>query len=156
MSDNPTRCLGRDSDNNQCICKRATETEVVEGRTVCCNCGHIESAHPEPVGAGAGALIKKFQAAGKLPSSTPSTSAPSGSKPKATIVEAKSETNANLTKKRKSKTDTEPPVNAKKAKQIKAEVILSSVFPIMVTHDIFSLAKTTRSAKLSFLFAAPQ
>lgn len=61
-----------------------------------------------------------------------------GPEPKATIVEAKSETNANLTKKRKSKTDTEPPVNAKKAKQIKAEVIISSMFPIMFTHNILS------------------
>jgi hypothetical protein len=103
---------------------RCTNTEVVENRTLCLNCGHIDSAHPQApqaVPTSAGSLIKQFQAAGKLASTNPSSS---GSKAKATLVKAESETNTNLKKKkRKSDTYTEPPAKRKKAKQPEVEVI---------------------------------
>ncbi|KAJ7691063.1 hypothetical protein B0H14DRAFT_3532080 [Mycena olivaceomarginata] len=86
----------------------------VEGhRTLCSNCEHIESAHPEPPRE-AGSLIRGYQGRGKLGGS--SLKHP---KPKATVQEAEAETVDGL-KKRKSATDTEPPPKPPR-KKVKAE-----------------------------------
>ncbi|KAJ7435449.1 hypothetical protein FB451DRAFT_1418184 [Mycena latifolia] len=108
MSD-PTMCRGKDSDGNQCICIRCSETETVKGKLLCKSCGHIESAHPEPK-ASVGSIIRGFRDAGKLGSSS------GGSSVKASNEEAVAETSAGLRKKRKSDTDTEPPAGSKKPK----------------------------------------
>ncbi|KAJ7702720.1 hypothetical protein B0H17DRAFT_1127660 [Mycena rosella] len=112
VPDDPTRCVGRAADGTQCICKHCSQKSVVDGRTICDNCGHIESAHPEPQ-IGAGSLIRQFRDAGRL-SITSKSSTPLS--PKATAEEAQTETNSNLRKKkRKPATDTEPP-SKKRAK----------------------------------------
>ena len=111
MSDiNSTRCLGRDPDTGeQCICMRCTKTHVVDNRTLCSNCGHIDSAHPytppeePPARTDVGSLIKKFRDAGKL-----GVASSSSSQSKASQSEAEAETKNGLRKKRKSETDTEP------------------------------------------------
>ncbi|KAJ7675512.1 hypothetical protein B0H17DRAFT_1140140 [Mycena rosella] len=112
VPDDPTRCVGRAADGTQCICKHCSQKSVVNGRTICDNCGHIESAHPEPQ-IGAGSLIRQFRDAGRL-SITSKSSTPLS--PKATAEQAQTETNSNLReKKRKPATDTEPP-SKKRAK----------------------------------------
>ncbi|KAJ7261035.1 hypothetical protein C8J57DRAFT_1719818 [Mycena rebaudengoi] len=113
MSD-PTMCRGKDADGSQCICTRSTATkEDDQGRNVCVNCGHIESAHPLDVPR-PGALVRKFRDAALLPrkaSTTGSTSAL-----KATEEEAIAETSSGL-RKRKPATDTEPPSSKKVKKE---------------------------------------
>ncbi|KAJ7716979.1 hypothetical protein B0H14DRAFT_3901296 [Mycena olivaceomarginata] len=91
---------------------RCTNTEVVEGRTLCLNCGHIESAHPQPR-TPAGSFIRQFRDAGRLASIS---SKSSSSVPRATQGEAEAETSTGLKKKRKSETDTEPGVSKRKKK----------------------------------------
>ncbi|KAJ7506384.1 hypothetical protein B0H11DRAFT_1903759 [Mycena galericulata] len=112
MSD-PTLCRGKDSDGNQCICMRSTETVIDDdGKVLCKNCGHIESAHPE-ARLNTGTLIRSFRDAGKRGSSLPSGP---GNSIKASEEEAVAETSAGLHgKRRKSNTDTEPPT-AKRSK----------------------------------------
>ncbi|KAJ7705287.1 hypothetical protein B0H17DRAFT_1298339 [Mycena rosella] len=129
-TDDPSHCVGRESDRTQCICKRCSQKTVVDGRTICDNCGHIESPHPElpapPVAVGS--LIRQYRDAGRL-ASTPTTSA--SSQPKATAEDAELETNSNLRKKRKSgATDHEPPTSkklkgksTKERKEMKGEYI---------------------------------
>jgi len=108
MPDNFPRCLGKDSDGEPCICTRCTKTYVVGEQTLCSNCGHIESAHPEPPVV-VGALIRKFRDAGRLGNVPTGSSSSSTSPTKATQSEAEAETSNGLRKKRKSDTDTEPP-----------------------------------------------
>lgn len=107
-------CRGKDADGSQCICTRSTATkEDDQGRNVCVNCGHIESAHPLDVPR-PGALVRKFRDAALLPrkaSTTGSTSAL-----KATEEEAIAETSSGL-RKRKPATDTEPPSSKKVKKE---------------------------------------
>ncbi|KAJ7340846.1 hypothetical protein DFH08DRAFT_938612 [Mycena albidolilacea] len=103
MSD-PTLCRGTDPEGNQCICLRAKETYLDDdtNRTLCKNCGHIESAHPEPP-TSAGTMVRGFRDAARFASS-------SSHSVKATHQEAEAEMSAGLRpKKRKSDTDTEPP-----------------------------------------------
>ncbi|KAJ7691642.1 hypothetical protein B0H14DRAFT_3664054 [Mycena olivaceomarginata] len=103
----PSMCRGREPDGNQCCCLRCTETTVVDDRTVCKSCGHIETAHPverpKP-----GAVIRGLRDAGKLLSNPGSV--------KTSREEAQAEMSAGLKKKRKSDTDTEPPQPGKKMK----------------------------------------
>ncbi|KAJ7084088.1 hypothetical protein C8R44DRAFT_894234 [Mycena epipterygia] len=106
MSD-PTLCRGKDADGNQCICMRCKETYVDDTthHVLCTNCGHIESAHPEPKPS-VGTFIKSFRDAAKV--------APTSISAKVSLEDAEAETSAGLrTKKRKSaasnSTDTEPP-----------------------------------------------
>ncbi|KAJ7259952.1 hypothetical protein B0H12DRAFT_1069853 [Mycena haematopus] len=106
-----TRCIGKDSNGEPCICMRCTDTEVVDNRTLCLNCGHIESAHPQPR-LPVGSLIRQYRDAGRLAPS--STKGNSSSTRKATQVEAEAETSTGLKKKRKSDTDTEPVIKRKK------------------------------------------
>ncbi|KAJ6453659.1 hypothetical protein C8R47DRAFT_1204133 [Mycena vitilis] len=109
VPDDPNRCLAREPDGSQCICKRAPKTVVEGNRILCVNCGHIETAHPEaPAPALAGtALFKKFQDAGRL--RTIQKNPASSSSAMATEKEAQSETNKGLlAKRKKSSTDTEP------------------------------------------------
>ncbi|KAJ6552910.1 hypothetical protein B0H19DRAFT_1072409 [Mycena capillaripes] len=117
VPDDPNRCLGRESNGSQCICKRCTQTVVIENKTLCANCLHIESAHPDtPVPVGA--LLQKFRDAGRL-GTVPKTSAASSSSSsaKATEAEAEVETNSGLRKRKKTTTDTEPgPSKRPKAK----------------------------------------
>ncbi|KAJ7336837.1 hypothetical protein DFH08DRAFT_813153 [Mycena albidolilacea] len=110
--DDPNRCSGRGEDGQQCICKRVTKTHIEGHHTLCSNCEHIESAHPEPPRE-AGSLIRGYQGRGKLGGS--SLSHP---KPKATVQEAETETVDGL-KKRKSTTDTEPPPKPPRKKKKK-------------------------------------
>ncbi|KAJ7769156.1 hypothetical protein DFH07DRAFT_769056 [Mycena maculata] len=114
-SDDSTRCLGRDPDGHQCICMRCTKTHVVDERTLCSNCGHIESAHPEPRVA-VTSLVRQYRDAGRLHKASDSSS-----KAKATQSEAEAETNGGLKKKRKSGTDTEPPVKGSSSRGKKKE-----------------------------------
>ncbi|KAJ7487725.1 hypothetical protein B0H11DRAFT_2409123 [Mycena galericulata] len=114
-SEDSTRCLGRDPGGLQCICMRCTKTHVVDDRTLCSNCGHIESAHPEPRVA-VKSLIRQYRDAGKLHKTSDSSS-----NAKATQSEAEAETNSGLRKKRKSGTDTEPPVKGSSSKGKKKE-----------------------------------
>ncbi|KAJ6597749.1 hypothetical protein DFH09DRAFT_1399469 [Mycena vulgaris] len=109
MSD-PTMCRGKDADGHQCICMRSTDTHVVEGKVLCKNCGHIESAHPEPKPS-TSAFVRGFRDAAKLGSTA-------GTSFKASKQEAEAETNQGLRKKRKSDVDTEPPI-VKKSKATK-------------------------------------
>ncbi|KAJ7171528.1 hypothetical protein C8R46DRAFT_1217091 [Mycena filopes] len=74
MSD-PTLCRFSDAAGVQCICMRVDETYVADNkRTLCCNCGHIASAHPQAP-ASVTSLLRGFRDAGKLgtPSSSSST-----------------------------------------------------------------------------------
>ncbi|KAJ7688574.1 hypothetical protein B0H17DRAFT_1135546 [Mycena rosella] len=91
VPDDPSRYIGREFDGTQCICKCCSQKTVFDGRTICNNCGHIESAHPElpapPVAAGS--LIRQYQDAGRL-ASTPITSA--SSQLKATTEDTELET----------------------------------------------------------------
>ncbi|KAJ7509268.1 hypothetical protein B0H11DRAFT_1901397 [Mycena galericulata] len=114
-SEDSTRCLGRDPGGLQCICMRCTKTHAVDDRTLCSNCGHIESAHPEPRVA-VKSLIRQYRDAGKLHKTSDSSS-----NAKATQSEAEAETNSGLRKKRKSGTDTEPPVKGSSSKGKKKE-----------------------------------
>ncbi|KAJ7862050.1 hypothetical protein B0H14DRAFT_3863264 [Mycena olivaceomarginata] len=103
MSD-PTLCCGTDPEGNQCICLRAKETYLDDdtNRTRCKNCGHIESAHPEPPNS-AGTMVRDFRDAARFASS-------SSHSVKATHQEAEAEMSVGLRpKKHKSDTDTEPP-----------------------------------------------
>ncbi|KAJ7701352.1 hypothetical protein B0H14DRAFT_3527631 [Mycena olivaceomarginata] len=106
----PTR-IAKDSNGEQCICMRCTDTEVVDNRTLCLNCGHIESAHAQPR-LSAGSLIKQYRDSGRLAPS--SSKGSSSSAARATQVEAEAETNVGLKKQRKSDTDTEPVIKRKK------------------------------------------
>lgn len=111
MTSDPSRCLGRDANDRQCICQRCTKTHEEGNQTVCSNCGHIESAHPEPR-VTVGSLIKNYRDTGKLGKVAPGIS--SSSTAKASQSEAEAETNKGL--KRKSATDTEPPKKPSKSK----------------------------------------
>jgi hypothetical protein len=117
MSD-PTLCRGTDPEGNQCICLRAKETYLDDdtNRTLCKNCGHIESAHPEPP-TSAGTMVRGFRDAARFASS-------SSHSVKATHQEAEAEMSAGLRpKKRKSDTDTEPP-SKKSHKEGKGKVCI--------------------------------
>ncbi|KAJ7211378.1 hypothetical protein GGX14DRAFT_394288 [Mycena pura] len=93
MSD-PTLCRGVDEHGNQCICMRAKDTYVDDdNRTRCTNCGHIETAHPEPK-PNITSFVKGFRDAAKLGSSS---SVPI----KASHEEAEAETNAGLRPKKR-------------------------------------------------------
>ncbi|KAF8144676.1 hypothetical protein K438DRAFT_1782642 [Mycena galopus ATCC 62051] len=105
-----------DSNGQPCICMRCTKTEVIEGRTLCLNCGHIESAHPQPRVL-AGSLIRQYRDAGRL---TSTSSKSSSGAPRATQAEAEAETSTGLKNKRKSETDTEPGVLSKRKKKAAA------------------------------------
>ncbi|KAJ7136485.1 hypothetical protein C8R43DRAFT_1132391 [Mycena crocata] len=133
MVDDSTRCLGRDSDGQQCICMRCSNTHVVDNKTLCSNCGHIESAHPEPRQP-AGALIKQLPDAGKL--SGPR-AGPSSSVLKATRDEAEAETKDGLQKKRKSTTDTEPPNIHSKKKKAASSKDKDSEIADLAPEDVF-------------------
>ncbi|KAJ7741617.1 hypothetical protein B0H14DRAFT_2637824 [Mycena olivaceomarginata] len=89
----PSMCRGREPDGDQCCCLHCTETTVVDDRTVCKSCGHIETAHPverpKP-----GAVIRGLRDAGKLLSNLGSV--------KTSREEAQAEMSAGLKKKRKS------------------------------------------------------
>ncbi|KAF8184104.1 hypothetical protein K438DRAFT_2008152 [Mycena galopus ATCC 62051] len=106
--DDPNRCSGRGEDGRQCICKRVGETYTDGHRTLCSNCGHIESAHPEAPKE-AGSLIRRFQAKGKLGNVSLKHLTP-----KATVQEAEAETVNGLKKRKPSATDTEPEAPKKK------------------------------------------
>ncbi|KAJ7155287.1 hypothetical protein C8R46DRAFT_1227238 [Mycena filopes] len=98
MSD-PTLCRFSDAAGVQCICMRVDETYVADDkRTLCCNCGHIASAHPQAP-ASVTSLLRGFRDAGKL--GTPSSSS---STAKASREEAEAEMSSGLrpNKKRKS------------------------------------------------------
>ncbi|KAJ6518488.1 hypothetical protein DFH09DRAFT_1373411 [Mycena vulgaris] len=142
VPDDPARCCGREADGTQCICKRCSQTHLVDGRTLCTNCNHIESAHPE-LSRDPGSLIRQFQAAGKLGGTRKIAPAPLS--PKATEEEADQETNSNLRKKkRKSGTDTEPPtrrVKAKVTKPQKEEAAKGEV--VKLGHVVFPVSGTT-------------
>ncbi|KAJ7815784.1 hypothetical protein B0H14DRAFT_3878108 [Mycena olivaceomarginata] len=99
MSD-PTLCCGTDPEGNQCICLRAKETYLDDdtNRTRCKNCGHIESAHPEPPNS-AGTMVRDFRDTARFASS-------SSHSVKATHQEAEAEMSVGLRpKKHKSDTD---------------------------------------------------
>ncbi|KAJ7172907.1 hypothetical protein C8R43DRAFT_943970 [Mycena crocata] len=132
MVDDSTRCLGRDPDGQQCICMRCSNTHVVDNKTLCSNCGHIESAHPEPRQP-AGALIKQLRDAGKLsgPRAGPS------SVLKATRDEAEAETKDGLQKKHKSTTDTEPPNIHSKKKKAASSKDKDSEIADLAPEDVF-------------------
>ncbi|KAJ7438356.1 hypothetical protein FB451DRAFT_1192699 [Mycena latifolia] len=119
MADDSSRCLGRDPDGDPCICLRVTKTHVVDDRTLCSNCLHIESAHPQPRRP-VGSLIREYRDAGRL-GSTSKESASNTPKAKATQSEAEAETNSGLKKKRKSGTDTEPPTQGSSKAKVKEE-----------------------------------
>ncbi|KAJ7861264.1 hypothetical protein B0H14DRAFT_3619520 [Mycena olivaceomarginata] len=132
--DDPNRCSGRGEDGQQCICKRVTKTHVEGHRTLCSNCEHIESAHPEPPRE-TGSLIRGYQGRGKLGGS--SLKHP---KPKATVQEAEAETVDGL-KKRKSPTDTEPPPKPPK-KKVKAEPkVKTKKGEVEETEDTFEVGQ---------------
>ncbi|KAJ7468192.1 hypothetical protein FB451DRAFT_1401441 [Mycena latifolia] len=125
MADDSSRCLGRDPDGQPCICLRVTKTHVVDDRTLCSNCLHIESAHPQPRRP-VGSLIREYRDAGRL-GSTSKESASNTPKAKATQSEAEAETNSGLKKKRKSGTDTEPPTQGSSKAKVKEEKPLKKV-----------------------------
>lgn len=140
--------MGKDDKGEQCICMRCTTTHVVDNRTLCSNCGHIESAHPyhspqPPVAVGS--LIKQFQAAGKLGAAHPASS--SSSKFKASQSEAEAETNNGLRRKRKSETDTEPPTKKSGGKTNKDEkVVFLSILHIPLELK-FGLCQPAKKVK---------
>ncbi|KAJ7442281.1 hypothetical protein FB451DRAFT_1569004 [Mycena latifolia] len=111
----PTMCRGRDEEGNQCICMHPSETHVINDKVLCKNCGHIETAHPEPK-ATVGSFIRGYRDAGKLGSSRLGSTSASTQSVKASKEEAEAETSAGLRKKRKSDTNTEPPLKKPRKK----------------------------------------
>ncbi|KAJ7772030.1 hypothetical protein DFH07DRAFT_768137 [Mycena maculata] len=80
VPDDPSRCSGREKDNSQCICKRCEAETIVEGRTLCVDCGHIKTAHPQEGKTApmtVASLIRGYQDAGKF-SGAPKASGSSG------------------------------------------------------------------------------
>ncbi|KAJ7020116.1 hypothetical protein C8F04DRAFT_1403868 [Mycena alexandri] len=117
MSD-PTLCRGMDSNGHQCICMRADDTYVDnDKRTLCTNCGHIASAHPQ-ARPNVAAMVRGFQDAGKL-----RTAASISSSEKASREDAEAETSAGLRPKnsQKRKLDNAPEPASKKNKGSKAK-----------------------------------
>ncbi|KAJ7888910.1 hypothetical protein B0H14DRAFT_3429891 [Mycena olivaceomarginata] len=123
----PSMCRGREPDGDQCCCLHCTETTVVDDRTVCKSCGHIETAHPverpKP-----GAVNRGLRDAGKLLSNLGSV--------KTSREEAQAEMCAGLKKKRKSDTDMKPPQPGKKMKGKEREKLcFSPLFFSCLKHN---------------------